>query len=113
VEMTTITLGDVPIAVQNDKERNEDIYKIASSSLRGIEADKKRIEAIVNEFMEDPERFVINQEEDGPNVYTKQHEAAIELAMYINKAQGVDVSDQELQAVHDRLIELQEGEVPN
>ncbi|MCI3918766.1 hypothetical protein MO973_00765 [Paenibacillus sp. TRM 82003] len=113
MEFKKLMLGSVEIAIQNDNTRNEDVYILSGDAFRGLQLDKPKVERIIFDHLEEPERFIVSQEQDGPTVYTKQHEAAIELAMYVNDKRGAKVSDKELQDVHDKLIELQKGTVPN
>lgn len=113
MEFKNITLGRVDIVIQNDAARNEDIYILSSAAFRGLGLDKPEVERIIGAHLEEPERFIVTQEKEGPTVYTKQHDAVIAMAAYLNERRGIRVSDEERRHVRDRLIELQKGTVPN
>jgi hypothetical protein len=104
--MDKIILGQVPIHVQNEETRNEDVYRISGSSFAGM-AGKSEIEHTVNTHVEDPERVVVYEEGQEVNVYTKQPDAAVQLAVYLNSHSGVDVSDSEAESVRNQLIQMQ------
>jgi hypothetical protein len=102
-----IRLGDVGIGIQNVETFNQDVYKIGAEEFQKDGA-RMDVEAIINKHMEEPERFVVYPEADGVSVYTKQPEAVVQMAMYLNDARGATVSDKELEAVHEHLVKLQD-----
>jgi hypothetical protein len=81
--MERIGIGAIRVGVQNEPERNEDVYRISGEDF-GDMAGRNEIWNWIVDKIEDPERFVVNEEEVVYYVYTKQPDAAIELALSLN-----------------------------
>lgn len=102
-----IRLGDVPIDIQNESGPNEDYYRIGAEAFRGAYTDRGEISRAIARSLEDPERFAFSQEAGSLDVYTRQPDAAVELAVYLNRQRGVDVTDLEAEAVRKQLTRKQ------
>jgi hypothetical protein len=100
--MEHIVLGEIGITVQNEVKRNEDVYMISGNYFANDE-----IANLITNNIEDPERFVLNQEGSSLNVYTKQPDAAIQLAIFLNQKRGITVEEKEINSVRNRLIFMQ------
>lgn len=104
--MEEITLGEITVTIQNEVERNEDIYAINGFHFKDI-CDNNEVMKLLTDHLEDPERFFINKEESGFNVYTKQPDAVIELAIFLNAHKDMTVSEKEISNVRELLIRMQ------
>ncbi|PZE19338.1 hypothetical protein [Paenibacillus xerothermodurans] len=110
--MNSIMLGMVTIGIQNDSTPNEDVYTIQVDSRMGMD-DLPTLKTKLADDIGNAERFIIQSgtqrqpQGSGWNVYTKQPDAAVELARYLNQAMGCRVSDQEIEDVRNRLIRVQ------
>jgi hypothetical protein len=100
--MEHIVLGEIGITVQNEVKPNEDVYMISGNNFANDE-----IANLITNNIEDPERFVLNQEGSSLNVYTKQPDAAIQLAIFLNQKRGITVEEKEINSVRNRLIFMQ------
>ncbi|MFC0215125.1 hypothetical protein ACFFK0_22265 [Paenibacillus chartarius] len=101
--MEHLVLGRVGIAIRNEDARGEDIYRI-SGGWQDAEATRQLLGSL-----EEPERYAVDQEESGVHVYTKQPDAAVDLAMLLNRQQGVSVSEADAEQVREQLIRMQQG----
>jgi hypothetical protein len=97
--MKHFMLGEVQINVQDERNPNEDVFMISTNSFGG---DQGNIASILANHVEDPERFVLYSEA----IYTKQPDAAIELASYLNQKKGIAVSAEEVDYVREQLINI-------
>lgn len=101
-------LGHVAFTIQNDEAFNEDVYKVSGEQLRACGVgDTSELNRIIHEQVGEPERFVINS--DGPRneVYTKQPDAVLGLALALNRMQGSEVPEEEKEQLRKELIRLQ------
>jgi hypothetical protein len=108
VEMKQVRLGQVDFTIQNDNTFNQDVYIIAGNQLQesGIH-DVKALNRLIHEQVGEPERFIVNAEGSQNEVYTKQPDAVISLALVLNQLQNTAVPDQEIEQIRDYLIRLQ------
>jgi hypothetical protein len=95
--MKHFMLGEVQINVQDERNPNEDVFMISTNSFH-----QGNIASILANHVEDPERFVLYSEA----IYTKQPDAAIELASYLNQKKGIAVSAEEVDYVREQLINI-------
>jgi hypothetical protein len=103
--MELISLGEIGITVQNETKANEDIYMISGKDFNDIPG---QIESLLADHMEDPERYVLNQEGSSLNIYTKQPDAIIQLAHFLNQKRGIHVNETEIESVREHLIQMQQ-----
>lgn len=108
MDMKPVRLGRVDITIQNDETFNQDVYIISGSQLQesGV-SDTKALNRLIHDQVGEPERFVINSEGQQNEVYTKQPDAVIGLALVLNNLQGAEVAGREIEQVRDYLIQLQ------
>ncbi|WP_438445526.1 hypothetical protein [Gorillibacterium sp. sgz5001074] len=107
-------LGQVPIAIQNDDQFNEDVYTIRNPVIQaaGLK-DEQAVARLIEEQGEEPERYVVLQGGSGAEVSTKQPDAVIQLALMLNRRLGSEVEDEEVDRVRELLILLQKGRRDN
>ncbi|WP_166244873.1 hypothetical protein [Paenibacillus turpanensis] len=102
MEMTSAKLGRVPVSIQNDGKFQGSVYCIQASEFKG-DPDQEDIANFLAAAVEEPERFMIYQENGASNVYTKEPEAAVQLAVQLNQQHGVEISEEETEAFRSRL----------
>jgi hypothetical protein len=103
--MNSVKLGAIGI-IQNVTTPNEDVYTIQVGTIKGI-VDKQALYDLLTNEVGNPERFVIQQVGSDWNVYTKQPDAAVELALFMNQKKDVQVNEQETESIRNQLIRLQ------
>jgi hypothetical protein len=100
------SLGKIDIEVQDEPTWNADYYSISSDNLKDISNPNEFLKSLLNQ-LEDPERFVINEDSSIPIVYSRQHEAILSLAKALNQHLGVKVSEDEMNSLRNNFIEMQ------
>jgi hypothetical protein len=104
--MNSISLGSIEITVQNESAPNEDVYTIPVVSNEEI-IDVDILKGVRLNEIGHPERFIIDPNSFGWNVYTKQPDAAVQLALYLNQKEGTSITEEEIETVRNQLIDLQ------
>lgn len=108
--MEHLELGRAMISIQNEETRNEDVYCVTGPLVSELLDHKKSISRFILDHVEDPERFVVLGEGRNQQVYTKQHDAAIQLVQALNEQAGIRLEDHTVSQARRHFINLQQGE---
>lgn len=106
--MEHMSLGQVRIGVQNEWVRNEDVYTIDREQLLAAGLQQPDVARKLVEQLDEPERYVVYQDGQDWGISTKQPDAVLQLAVELNKKQGMDIRQEELQQLRQSLIRKQQ-----
>ncbi len=104
--MEEYQLGRMTIQVQDEVQPNADYYHLQIPIAEPVRS-LSELEDWIDLHVEDPERFELEQEGDLIHIYSRQPDAIVELASFLNQQLGVTVDENEMKQLRETLIQMQ------